>query len=52
MTLVDENVSRNLMSVIDMKKSKMTGGGSAGNTIVSAESIWRQWVLFMPGSTR
>jgi len=35
MTLVDEKRQQELMSVIDMKKSKMTGGGSAGNTIVA-----------------
>src|ERR1041385_6977662 len=35
MTLVDEKRQQELMSAIDMKKSKMTGGGSAGNTIVA-----------------
>ncbi|GHN00450.1 adenosine kinase [Cytophagales bacterium WSM2-2] len=35
MTLVDHKRQQELMSVIDMKKSKMTGGGSAGNTIVA-----------------
>ena len=35
MTLVDDKRQEELMRVIDMKKSKMTGGGSAGNTIVA-----------------
>jgi len=30
MTLVDEKRQLHLMSAIDMKKSKMSGGGSAG----------------------
>jgi sugar/nucleoside kinase (ribokinase family) len=32
MTLVDEHRQLHLMNAIDMKKSKMTGGGSGGNT--------------------
>ena len=32
MTLVDEQRQLHLMKAIDMKKSKMTGGGSGGNT--------------------
>ncbi len=35
MTLVDEQRQLHLMKVIDMKKSKMTGGGSGGNTITA-----------------
>lgn len=35
MTLVDDKRQEELMRAIDMKKSKMTGGGSAGNTIVA-----------------
>src|SRR6478609_6007188 len=35
MTLVDEKRQIHLMKVIDMKKSKMTGGGSAGNTVTA-----------------
>lgn len=35
MTLVDEKRQLELMKVIDMQKSKMSGGGSAGNTIVA-----------------
>ena len=34
MTLVDEKRQEHLMKAIDMKKSKMSGGGSAGNTVV------------------
>ena len=34
MTLVDEKRQMELMKAIDMKKSKMSGGGSAGNTVV------------------
>ncbi len=32
MTLVDEQRQLQLMQAIDMKKSKMSGGGSGGNT--------------------
>lgn len=35
MTLVDEKRQLHLMKVIDMKKSKISGGGSAGNTVVA-----------------
>ncbi len=35
MTLVDEKRQHHLMNAIDMKKSKMSGGGSAGNTVVA-----------------
>ncbi len=35
MTLVDEKRQIELMKVIDMKRSKMSGGGSAGNTVVA-----------------
>ncbi|HEY9008642.1 adenosine kinase [Ohtaekwangia sp.] len=35
MTLVDEKRQLELMKVIDMQKSKMSGGGSAGNTVVA-----------------
>lgn len=35
MTLVDDKRQAQLMKAIDMKKSKMSGGGSAGNTIVA-----------------
>ncbi len=35
MTLVDEHRQQELMKVIDMKKSRMSGGGSAGNTVVA-----------------
>ena len=35
MTLVDDKRQLELMKAIDMKKSKMSGGGSAGNTVVA-----------------
>jgi sugar/nucleoside kinase (ribokinase family) len=35
MTLVDEKRQLELMKVIDMKRSRMSGGGSAGNTVVA-----------------
>jgi sugar/nucleoside kinase (ribokinase family) len=35
MTLVDEKRQIELMKAIDMKRSKITGGGSAGNTVVA-----------------
>lgn len=35
MTLVDEKRQHHLMKAIDMKRSKMSGGGSAGNTVVA-----------------
>lgn len=39
MTLVDEKRQIELMKVIDMKKSKMSGGGSAGNTVVAVNQF-------------
>jgi sugar/nucleoside kinase (ribokinase family) len=39
MTLVDEKRQIELMSAIDMKKSKMTGGGSAANTVVAVNQF-------------
>ncbi len=35
MTLVDEKRQQELMKVIDMKRSKLSGGGSAANTVVA-----------------
>jgi sugar/nucleoside kinase (ribokinase family) len=35
MTLVDEQRQHELMRAIDMKKSRLSGGGSAGNTVVA-----------------
>ena len=35
MTLVDEKRQQHLMKAIDMKRSKMSGGGSAANTVVA-----------------
>ena len=35
MTLVDEQRQQELMKAIDMKKSRVTGGGSAGNTVAA-----------------
>lgn len=35
MTLVDEKRQLHLMKAIDMNRSKMSGGGSAGNTVVA-----------------
>ena len=35
MTLVDEQRQHHLMNAIDMKKSRISGGGSAGNTVVA-----------------
>ncbi|RAV99730.1 adenosine kinase [Pseudochryseolinea flava] len=35
MTLVDEERQQSLMKVIDMKKSRISGGGSAGNTVAA-----------------
>lgn len=35
MTLVDEKRQLHLMKAIDMMRSKMSGGGSAGNTVVA-----------------
>lgn len=39
MTLVDEKRQQELMQAIDMKKSKLTGGGSAGNTVVALSQL-------------
>ncbi|HEX5169465.1 MAG TPA: adenosine kinase [Cyclobacteriaceae bacterium] len=39
MTLVDEKRQHHLMKVIDMKKSKMACGGSAGNTIIAVNQF-------------
>jgi sugar/nucleoside kinase (ribokinase family) len=39
MTLVDEKRQIELMNVIDMNKSKMTGGGSAANTVVAVSQF-------------
>jgi len=39
MTLVDEKRQIHLMQAIDMKKSKVTGGGSAGNTVVAVNQF-------------
>jgi sugar/nucleoside kinase (ribokinase family) len=39
MTLVDEKRQLHLMSVIDMKQSKISGGGSAGNTVVALSQL-------------
>jgi sugar/nucleoside kinase (ribokinase family) len=35
MTLVDEKRQHHLMKAIDMQRSQMSGGGSAGNTVVA-----------------
>ncbi len=35
MTLVDERRQQHLMTAIDMNKSKLSGGGSAGNTVTA-----------------
>jgi sugar/nucleoside kinase (ribokinase family) len=39
MTLVDEKRQIELMKAIDMKRSKMSGGGSAGNTVVAVNQF-------------
>jgi sugar/nucleoside kinase (ribokinase family) len=39
MTLVDDKRQHQLMKAIDMKKSKMSGGGSAGNTVVALSQL-------------
>jgi sugar/nucleoside kinase (ribokinase family) len=39
MTLVDEKRQHRLMKVIDMKRSQMSGGGSAGNTAVAVNQF-------------
>src|SRR4029077_16181233 len=39
MTLVDEKRQLELMKVIDMKRSKMSCGGSAGNTMIAVNQF-------------
>jgi sugar/nucleoside kinase (ribokinase family) len=39
MTLVDEKRQLHLMKAIDMKKSKMSCGGSAGNTVIAVNQF-------------
>ena len=39
MTLVDEKRQHHLVNVIDMKKSKMACGGSAGNTMIAVSQF-------------
>ena len=39
MTLVDEKRQHHLMHAIDMKKSKMSCGGSAGNTVIAVNQF-------------
>lgn len=39
MTLVDEKRQKHLMTAIDMEKSQLTGGGSAGNTITAVSQF-------------
>jgi sugar/nucleoside kinase (ribokinase family) len=39
MTLVDEKRQHDLMNAIDMKKSKMACGGSAGNTMIAVSQF-------------
>jgi sugar/nucleoside kinase (ribokinase family) len=39
MTLVDEKRQQELLKVIDMKKSRMSGGGSAANTVVAVNQF-------------
>lgn len=39
MTLVDEKRQHHLMKVIDMKRSKMACGGSAGNTVIAVSQF-------------
>ena len=51
MTLVDEKRQLELMKAIDMKKSKMTGGGSAANTVVAVNQFGgKTFLLFACGS--
>ena len=47
MTLVDEKRQHELIQAIDMKKSKMSCGGSAANTLIGGESIWGQRLLLL-----
>lgn len=39
MTLVDEKRQHHLMKAIDMKRSRVSGGGSAGNTVVAVNQF-------------
>ncbi|MBS1557855.1 MAG: adenosine kinase [Bacteroidetes bacterium] len=39
MTLVDEKRQLHLMAAIDMHKSRLSGGGSAGNTVVALSQL-------------
>ncbi len=39
MTLVDEKRQHHLMKAIDMKRSRMSGGGSAGNTVTAVNQL-------------
>src|SRR5688572_11761448 len=39
MTLVDEKRQHQLMKAIDMKRSSMSGGGSAGNTVTAINQL-------------
>lgn len=39
MTLVDEKRQHHLMKAIDMKRSRMSGGGSAGNTVTAVNQF-------------
>jgi len=39
MTLVDDKRQAELMKAIDMKKSKLSGGGSAGNTVTAINQL-------------
>lgn len=39
MTLVDEKRQHHLMKAIDMKRSRMSGGGSAGNTVAAINQL-------------
>jgi sugar/nucleoside kinase (ribokinase family) len=39
MTLVDENRQHQLMKAIDMNRSKMSCGGSAGNTVIAVNQF-------------
>jgi sugar/nucleoside kinase (ribokinase family) len=49
MTLVDEKRQLHLMKAIDMKKSKMSGGGSAGNTVVALNQFGGKSFYSLPG---
>ena len=52
MTLVDEKRQEELMKTIDMKRSKMSCGGSAGNTVIAVKPVWRFIFLLMLGGAR